>query len=140
MERAVRAGIGVVLLKNNSGKRQVLLGKRKSNLFGGKESWSLPGGKLEFGETLENCAKRETFEETGLKITGELKLIGVSEEIDKDSHFITIGFLCKKFSGEPRVMEMNKIVGWKWFDLNALPRKLFLPTKHVLELLKSSSR
>jgi 8-oxo-dGTP diphosphatase len=61
MERP-RVGIGVIILKNG----RVLLGKRKSSH--GTGTWHFPGGHLEFGESLEDCSRREVLEETGMKI------------------------------------------------------------------------
>ena len=55
-------GIGIMILRNN----KILMLKRKGSHGSGE--WNLPGGHLEFGETISNCVIREVFEETGLKI------------------------------------------------------------------------
>ena len=57
-----KIGVAVIVKK----KDKVLLGKRIS--LHGKGSWGFPGGHLEFCESIEECAKRETKEETGLII------------------------------------------------------------------------
>ena len=59
---APQVGVGVLILRDG----KVLLGRRKGSHGAG--CWSAPGGHLEFGETLEDCAAREVLEETGLKI------------------------------------------------------------------------
>ena len=62
----MRIGTVCFLLKRENGGRKLLLGKRDS-LFC-DETWNGPGGKLEFGEKIEDCAIRETWEEVGVWI------------------------------------------------------------------------
>ena len=57
-----RVGVGVIIKKDG----QVLVGKRKASHGAG--CWHFPGGHLEFNETWEECARRETKEEVGIKI------------------------------------------------------------------------
>ena len=129
-------GIGVMVLKDN----KVLLGKRHGDPkkadseLHGEGSWTMPGGKLHFKEELEECAKRELFEETGIEADKEkLKIISVTNDIVFDAHFVTIGFMCKEFKGEPKVMEPDEITQWKWFDLNNLPSPIFFPSEKILK-------
>lgn len=130
-EKKVGAGIGIMILKNN----KLLLGKRNedpekaSSLLHGEGTWTMPGGKMHFGESFEEAGKREVFEETGIKVK-DLEVISVSNEIVEDAHFITIGLLCRDFKGETRTMEPEEIVEWKWFPLDKLPEKIL---KNYLE-------
>ena len=130
------AGVGVIILKNN----KILLGKRHSDPekadceLHGEGTWTMPGGKLHFQEDIKECAKREVFEETGIKINiSNLDLVSVSNDIVFDNHFITIGFLCTDFEGEPKVMEPDEITEWRWFDLDNLPEPIFFPSKRILK-------
>jgi 8-oxo-dGTP diphosphatase len=135
MSESVRAGVGIMILKD----KKVLLGRRNSDSekasseLHGESTWTMPGGKIHFGERIQEAAKRELKEETGL-IADKLKVVSVGNEIVKDAHFVTIGFLCDNFEGEPKTMEPDEIVEWKWFPLDKLPNPIFPPT---LKLLKN---
>ncbi len=63
----------------------------------------------------------------------DLKLISVSDEILEDVHFITIGFLCEDFEGEPEVMEPDEITEWKWFNLDKLPSPMYFPSEKIIK-------
>ncbi len=129
-------GVGVMILRNN----KVLLGKRHSDPqkadseLHGEGSWTMPGGKLHFQEELKDAAYREVLEETGIKVNKEkLEIISVTNDRIKDAHFVTVGFLCKDFEGEPKVTEPDEITDWKWFDLNDLPSPIFFPSEKIFK-------
>jgi 8-oxo-dGTP diphosphatase len=63
MAERPRVGVGVIVTKGN----RVLLLERKG--VHGQGTWSTPGGHLEYGESPEACAARETLEETGVTIS-----------------------------------------------------------------------
>jgi mutator protein MutT len=136
MAQNPRVGVGVLILKGG----KVLLGRRHEDPkkadseLHGEGTWTLPGGKVEFGEKLAETCVREVFEETGLKITeNALELINVSDDILPDAHFVTAGFLCRDFEGEPKVLEPDEITEWKWFSIERLPKPLFGPSRKLLE-------
>lgn len=140
-EKKPGVGVGIMILKNN----KVLLGRRHGDpkkaqsLLHGEGTWTMPGGKLHFKEHLEDAARREIFEETGLRVNKEkLKIINISNDIVEDAHFITIGFLCQDFKGEPEVMEPDEIVEWRWFELNNLPDPIFFPSGKILKKFLTS--
>jgi 8-oxo-dGTP diphosphatase len=76
-----------------------------------KDHWAFPGGIVEYGETVENAARREAKEETGLDVQIE-KLIGVYSDPRRDprGHFVSVCFLCKPVGGELRTSEETKEV------------------------------
>jgi len=129
-----RAGIGVMI--HNNGK--VLLGLRNedpekaSSQLHGEGTWTFPGGKVDFQETLEQAAKREVLEETNLKLN-KIDVMSITDEIVHDAHFVTVGFICENFEGELKTMEPDEIIEWKWFDLNNLPEKIFKPTEKMIK-------
>ena len=123
-----KVGVGVIVIKEN----KVLLGKRRG--VHGEGSWSFPGGHLEFNEELEDCAKREVFEETGLKIKN-IRQATFTNDIFKEEgkHYITLFLISEHESGEPKVMEPEKCEKWEWFEWNNLPSPLFLPIQNLLK-------
>lgn len=63
-----------------------------------KRTWSLPGGTLEFGESLEMCFIREVQEETGLHVAVE-RLLYVCDRITDEQHIVHITFAVKRIGG-----------------------------------------
>jgi 8-oxo-dGTP diphosphatase len=127
-ENRPKIGVGVIVRKGD----KVLLGKRK-NAHGDGE-WSFPGGHLEFGETVAECALREVAEETGLGITSITKGPYTEDVFEKEGkHYVTLFMLCDHVSGEVKLMEPHKCEKWEWFTWNNLPSPLFLPIKHLIE-------
>lgn len=100
-----RVGVGVIVRLRKKG--NVFL--RRAGTSHGNGQWSLPGGRLEFMETLEQCARREVLEEIGVNVT-YIKLLGyISEDFfpEEQMHWITHYFLAYT-DEEPRIMEPNK--------------------------------
>lgn len=132
--KTVRVGVGVWVFNPNG---QVLLGKRLSKH--GNGTWAPPGGHLEFGETPEQCAARELFEETGLEIhTSKITPFAITNDVfkDEDKHYVTIHCHAYYHNGIARfidVKEKDKCETWKWFYLNKLPSPLFLSAKNLLK-------
>jgi 8-oxo-dGTP diphosphatase len=117
-----RPGIGINVFLIKDGK--VLMGKRIGKV--GYGTWCLPGGHLEFLESLESAAKRELLEETGIKAVDLEFLHLINDPSQKDNtHYIHINFLAKKWDGEPKLMEPDKFEKWEWFDLHNLPENVF---------------
>jgi mutator protein MutT len=94
---------------------RVLLVKRGREPL--KGIWSLPGGKLELGETLHEGVRRELREEVGLEVR-VLKLVEVFERITPDEqgrtayHYVLIDFLCESEGGVPRADDDADEVAW----------------------------
>ena len=128
MEKHPRVGLGVYILKDG----KVLLGKRKSSH--GNGFWSAPGGHLEFGETWEGCAVRETMEESGIEIKN-IRFAGLTNDVheNENKHYITIAMLADYDSGEVQIMEPEKLERWEWFSWDSLPSPLFLPMQNLLK-------
>jgi 8-oxo-dGTP diphosphatase len=119
-----RVGIGVLLFNT---KNQILLGRRLGSH--GEGSYGPPGGHLEFGESLEECAIREVYEETNLKITAP-KFLTTSNEVfaHEKKHYLSV-FMSGIFPEGQIItnMEPEKKLSWEWIDADNLPTDLFLP-------------
>jgi 8-oxo-dGTP diphosphatase len=130
----VGVGFGILILRGNQfllGKRHEDPGKADSELHG-EGTWTMPGGKLRFGESFEEGAAREMLEETGIKAK-VLEVISLSNDTVSDAHFVTVGLLCKEFEGEPKVMEPDEITEWRWFPINQPPKPMFFPSEKILK-------
>ena len=119
-------GVGAVIFKGE----EVLLVRRGQEPA--KDSWSLPGGLVELGETLSAAIHREIAEETGLTV----RLWGISavlERIFPDEagkiayHYVLIDYLCDYLAGESRpgsditAAQFVALTDLERFDLPSLP-------------------
>ncbi|MGE0409528.1 MAG: NUDIX hydrolase [Amphiplicatus sp.] len=94
-------GVGAVVFRGED----VLLIRRGKAPFKGR--WSIPGGAPHYGETLEEAARREVREETGLDIR-LIGLIGVFEALPRETagedgarHIVLVDYAAEWVSGEP---------------------------------------
>lgn len=123
-----RIGVGVIIFKGN----KVILGKIKKER--GKNTWGFPGGHLEYGETIFECAKREVGEEAGIKIKNIRFASFTNDFFTKEKlHYVTVYVTADYASGEPKTREPNKVGEWQWFEWKKLPRPLFLPVQNLLK-------
>ena len=113
-------GVGVILVCEG----RILLAKRKNEP--GKDKWSVPGGIVELGETLEQTVVREAREETGL-IVEEPEPIDVISQVTLDEnskikyHFIIIDYFVKFKNA---VAEAGSDVGeLEWVALDQVEKK-----------------
>lgn len=100
-----------VLVKN---KNKYLLVREK--IEGGNERWLIPGGKVEFGETLEEAAKREIAEETGI-IISKPKFMCFNEAIFADYNYHTVIFFYSAITSQIKLSAdiEGKVNKSKWF-------------------------
>ena len=123
-----RVGTGMVIY-NHVG--QILMGRRLSPYAYGK--WSNAGGRLEFGEDPRNCAVREAFEETNLKVI-DVQDCGYLNDMEDygtgKRHWVALMFAGRVWDmGELQNVEPDKHSEWKWFHFNQLPVDTWEPMK-----------
>lgn len=110
-------GVGGIILDGN----RVVLIKRKYEPLANR--WSLPGGSLEVGETLEDGAARELEEETGLVVEVG-PVVEVFDRIQRDEggrvryHFVLVDYLCRPAGG--RLEANDDVSDARWVDVDAL--------------------
>ena len=126
-------GVGVVFVRDG----KVFLAKREGTH--GEDTWASAGGHLEFGESLENCARREAMEELGLTV-GELRFLCVSNIVAYNRHYVDIEFLGEIGEQEPYLAEPDGFTEHGWFPLDDLPQPLFLPMAYALDSLCTGRR
>lgn len=121
-----KVGVGVIVIKNG----KILLGKRIN--AHGEGTWSCPGGHLEFNESWEDCATRETMEETGIAIKN-IRFGTATNDIfeAEEKHYITIFMIAEYDSGTVQIMEPDKCEKWEWFEWDRLPHSLFIPIQNL---------
>ncbi|MCX0499377.1 nucleotide triphosphate diphosphatase NUDT15 [Erwinia billingiae] len=123
-----KIGVGVLIVREG----RLLLGRRRGSH--GADSWSAPGGHLEFGETPEECARREVLEETGL-VVGRLAKVAFTNDffIAEKKHYVTLFMLAEDIRGTPQRCEPDKCAGWEWCSADELPQPLFAPLETLLQ-------
>ena len=119
-------GVGTLIFKDG----KILLGHRKGAHGAGE--WAPPGGKLDFGEDLFKCAKREVEEEAGIHIKN-LRLGPYTNDIfeSDDLHYITIFILADYEYGTVEIKEPHKCSEWRWVEWDNLPQPLFLTIRNL---------
>ena len=123
--------VGASVFIHNNGR--LLLQKRRDN-----GCWSDHGGCCELGETVEETARRELLEETGLTACS-LELLGVFSGKDLFYSYpngdmvsnVNIAYLCGDFTGE-LTAETGETAGFQWFSIDELPESISPPVKPVL--------
>jgi len=114
---------------------KVLLGKRKSSHGAGE--WAWPGGHLEYMESYEGCAKRESMEEAAIVIQNVRFLFLGNLKQYAPKHYVHVQLLADWKSGEPRVCEPKKCEERRWFGLEELPSPLFGSCEASIEAYKT---
>lgn len=126
----LQVGASVIVVDSDE---RILLQLRSDN-----HMWGYAGGSVELDEVVEEAAKRELYEETGL-VAEELELLGVFSGIDM--HYIypngdevsnvDIVYVCKKYSGELRCQE-GEVDELKFFHQNEIPENIFVAIRKPL--------
>ena len=114
-----RVGIGVMIMK----KGKVLLAKRKGSHGAGE--YAFPGGHLEYNESFQECAERETDEECGVSITNIRFQFLANITTYPPKCYTHVNLLADWKAGLPIIKEPNKAESWDWYSLEDLPKPMF---------------
>ena len=142
----MRNGVGVIVLNNEN---KVFVGKRKDNPV---DSWQMPQGGIDIGESYLSAMKRELYEETSIKSIEILKEINGFFEYELPKNLV--GIIWKgKFRGQKQKWFITRFIGneneinlqtenqefieWKWIIPDELPRTIVdFKKKMYVELLE----
>jgi len=127
--------VDIVLFSKDRGDLQVLLIKRKQAPF--KDRWALPGGFVEIDEDLEDCAKRELEEETG--VTGvaleQVYTFGAPNR-DPRGRVITVAYMGLVEKNKITLQAASDAKKAQWFSLDSLPDITF-DHRQIIEKAKA---
>ena len=112
MTRRPETAVGAVIVRDG----QILLIKRGRGPAIGQ--WSVPGGRVEFGETMREAVVREVVEETGLRVSCG-QYLGHVERIGSEYHFIIHDFWAEPLDDSP-LQAGDDASAAMWFDLAEL--------------------
>ena len=124
-----RVGVGAFI--TDSAGRLLLVKRLRAPEAG---HWGLPGGKVDFGETIAQTCVREILEELGVEIAvGEL--ICVVDQIDRaaGTHWVAPVFRARITAGEPSNREPQALSEIGWFGPQDLPAPLTVSTLRALQ-------
>lgn len=127
----IQTGAGVLVVDAAG---RVLLQRRSDN-----GCWDYAGGSMELGEEIEETARRELLEETGLTAR-RLELLGVFSGEDlhyiypngDEAYNVDVVYICRDYAGEltPQAGEVDEL---RFFDADDLPDNISPPSRKALE-------
>ncbi len=125
--------IGVAVIRDENGK--MLIDRRlEEGLLGGL--WEFPGGKIEPGETIQDCIKREIKEEIGIDIAVEDHLITIDHAYTHLKITLNVYF-CRHLAGEPQTIECQEI---RWVTLDEIDKFPFPKANtRIIEALREQA-
>ncbi|MDE6141721.1 MAG: NUDIX hydrolase, partial [Bacilli bacterium] len=94
-------------------------------------TWTLPAGKVRYGETLFEAAKRKAKGEVNLDVDG-FDIVSLANDINDYAHFLTVGLLANSWKGEISLGDTEEHVDFGFFAMDNLPENLCEPSKKIL--------
>ena len=130
-------GVGVgAMIFNDRG--ELLLTKRGKAAKNERGCWEIPGGSVDFGETLAQAIVREVKEEMGVDVVVEHQLLAIDHLIPAENqHWVATPFIVRVKPGQtPKILEPHKCEAMGWFALTKLPSPLSITTKLNLKVYR----
>lgn len=132
-----KIGIGVgIIIKNNENKILMLLrnddAKKADSDMRLEGTWTLPSGKVKFGETIEAAGIRKTKQECNLDVS-KIKVICVQNDVNSYAQFATFGLIAEEYSGNIKLPKTDELVKYDWFAVKDMPENICIPTRRIIE-------
>lgn len=142
MDKKMGIGIGIILLNNNN---EVLLLLRNSDAtladsdMHYEGEYTLPAGKVKFGEDLEDAAVRKVKAETNLDVENkDVDIICILNDYNEYAHYLTIGAIARKFSGSIDLGSSKEHVKYIWKSLDNLPQNICKSSREIIRLYRGA--
>lgn len=119
--------IGVAIVWNQARDRILIDRRLPKGRFA--SYWEFPGGKVEAGEDIAACIRREIREELGIEISVEDYLIAINHDYDEDLAVSLIVHNCLYLSGEPQPLECAEV---RWVTLEELDSFQLPPANYAI--------
>lgn len=134
MKKEPGVGLGIIILNEL---KEVLLILRNDDAQKADSdmrlegTWTLPAGKVKYGETLFEAAKRKAMAEVNLEVDG-LNVVSLANDINEYAHFLTVGLIANTWKGEISLGDTEEHVDFGFFAMDNLPKNLCEPSKKIL--------
>lgn len=138
MDKIMGIGVGVILLNE---KDEVLLLLRNSNEKIADSNmhyeglYTLPAGKVKFGEEFEEAGIRKVKQETNLDVL-DIKTICLINDYNEYAHYATIGLLSCNFNGKIKLQDTMEHVSYVWVSINSLPENICKSSVEIINRYK----
>lgn len=132
-------GIGVIILDSKNRVLLILRNEDEDKALSDMRlegTWTLPAGKIKYGETLIEAAKRKVKTEVNLDVDN-LEVVSLNDDINEYAHFLTVGVISRMWSGEINLGDTEEHVDYDFFNLDKLPNNLCVPSQVIIENYKN---
>ena len=140
MNKIMGIGVGVILLNENN---EILLLLRNSDAILADSDmhyegqYTLPAGKVKFGEEFEEAGIRKVKQETNLNVD-DIKVICLLNDYNENAHYATVGLLAKSFNGSIDLGDTLEHVSYVWVDVNNLPKNICKSSLDIISRYKEN--
>lgn len=122
----------LLLFREKDGEKQIALQRRVNTGYMDGMYDTVCSGHLEKNESLSEALIREAKEEANITIEeNDVELAFVHHTVEDE--YLNIYFTCKKYVGEPTIMEPDKCDDMSWFNVNQLPENTILKLRGVIK-------
>lgn len=135
-DKKIRVRVGGLIV--NDGMILLIAHKKENNLY-----WLLPGGGVEYQESLDAALKRELSEELGIEIeVGDVAIVADSIEPNGNRHIINIIFLCTLVNDAIQLGNESILFGYTFKPLKELENIVMYPplNKHIINYIHNKSK